>query len=62
MSFKTFLVVLLFVVLLAGATGGSDSARNVGEALNQAVHWMYPEKKVAPGHSSNMAVFGQKDD
>jgi len=38
MSFKTFLVVLLFVVLLAGATGGSDSARNVGEALNQAVH------------------------
>ncbi|HSP36939.1 MAG TPA: hypothetical protein VLR26_04215 [Frankiaceae bacterium] len=40
MSFKTFLVVLLFVVLLAGATGGSDSARNVGEALNQAVHWI----------------------
>ncbi len=31
-------------------------------AVNQAVHWMYPEKKVAPGHSSNMAVFGQKDD
>jgi hypothetical protein len=40
MSFKTFLVVLLFVVLLAGATGGSESARNVGEALNQAVHWI----------------------
>lgn len=31
-------------------------------AVNQAVHWMYPEKKVAPGHSSNMAIFGQKDD
>jgi ferredoxin/flavodoxin---NADP+ reductase len=31
-------------------------------AVNQAVHWMYPERKVAPGHSSNMAVFGQKDD
>ena len=31
-------------------------------AVNQAVHWIYPEKKVAPGHSSNMAVFGQKDD
>ncbi|NUO93252.1 MAG: NAD(P)/FAD-dependent oxidoreductase [Gemmatimonadaceae bacterium] len=31
-------------------------------AVNQAVHWMYPEKKVAPGHSSNMGVFGQKDD
>jgi thioredoxin reductase (NADPH) len=26
------------------------------------VHWIYPEKKVAPGHSSNMAIFGQKDD
>jgi thioredoxin reductase len=31
-------------------------------AVNQAVHWIYPEKKVNPGHSSNMAVFGQKDD
>ena len=31
-------------------------------AVNQAVHWLYPEKKVAPGHSSNMALFGQKDD
>jgi len=40
------------------ATGFSEAAI----AVNQAVHWMYPEKKVAPGHSSNMAVFGQKDD
>ncbi|HEX5971903.1 MAG TPA: NAD(P)/FAD-dependent oxidoreductase [Gemmatimonadaceae bacterium] len=31
-------------------------------AVNQAVHWIYPDKKVAPGHSSNMALFGQKDD
>ena len=31
-------------------------------AVNQAVHWIYPEKKVNPGHSSNMAVFGQTDD
>lgn len=31
-------------------------------AVNQAVHWIYPEKKVNPGHSSNLAVFGQKDD
>ena len=31
-------------------------------AVNQAVHWVYPDKKVNPGHSSNMAVFGQKDD
>ena len=31
-------------------------------AVNQAVHWIYPEKKVNPGHSSNLAIFGQKDD
>jgi hypothetical protein len=39
-NFKTFLVVLLFVILLAGATGGSESARSVGVALNQGVHWI----------------------
>jgi ferredoxin/flavodoxin---NADP+ reductase len=31
-------------------------------AVNQAVHWIHPEKKVNPGHSSNMAIFGQTDD
>ena len=31
-------------------------------AVNQAVHFIYPDKKVAPGHSSNLAIFGQKDD
>ncbi|MGH7638282.1 MAG: NAD(P)/FAD-dependent oxidoreductase [Gemmatimonadaceae bacterium] len=31
-------------------------------AVNQAVHWIHPDKKIAPGHSSNMAIFGQKDD
>ncbi len=31
-------------------------------AVNQAVHWIYPEKKVAPAHSSNMALFGQSPD
>ena len=31
-------------------------------AVNQAVHWIYPDKKVAPGHSSNMAIFGQSPD
>lgn len=31
-------------------------------AVNQAVHWIYPEKKVAPGHSSNMKLFGQTED
>jgi len=40
------------------ASGFSEAAI----AVNQAVHWIYPEKKVAPGHSSNMAIFGQKDD
>jgi len=40
------------------ATGFGEAST----AVNQAVHWIYPEKKVTPGHSSNMAVFGQKDD
>jgi thioredoxin reductase (NADPH) len=40
------------------ATGFAEAAT----AVNQAVHFIYPDKKVAPGHSSNMAVFGQKDD
>jgi ferredoxin/flavodoxin---NADP+ reductase len=30
-------------------------------AINQAVHWIYPDRKVAPGHSSNMAIFGQSE-
>jgi thioredoxin reductase (NADPH) len=40
------------------ATGFGEAAT----AVNQAVHWIYPEKKIAPGHSSNMGLFGQKDD
>ena len=40
------------------ATGFGEAA----VAVNQAVHWVYPDKKVNPGHSSNLAVFGQKDD
>jgi ferredoxin/flavodoxin---NADP+ reductase len=40
------------------ATGFAEAAA----AVNQAVHWIYPDKKVAPGHSSNMAIFGQTDD
>lgn len=31
-------------------------------AVNQAVHWLHPEKKVTPGHSSNMAIFGQAEE
>ena len=40
------------------ATGFAEAAT----AVNQAVHWMHPEKKLSPGHSSNLAIFGQKDD
>jgi len=40
------------------ATGFGEAAT----AVNQAFHWIYPEKKVNPGHSSNLAIFGQKDD
>jgi thioredoxin reductase (NADPH) len=40
------------------ATGFGEAAT----AVNQAVHWIHPEKKVNPGHSSNMAIFGQADD
>jgi len=40
------------------ATGFAEAAT----AVNQAVHWVYPDKKVNPGHSSNMAIFGQTDD
>ena len=40
------------------ATGFAEACT----AVNQAVHWIYPEKKVDPGHSSNMAIFGQKPD
>ena len=40
------------------AAGFSEAAT----AVNQAVHWIYPEKKVTPGHSSNRAIFGQTDD
>jgi thioredoxin reductase (NADPH) len=39
-------------------------ANGFGEAaiaVNQAVHRIYPEKKVNPGHSSNMAIFGQTE-
>jgi thioredoxin reductase (NADPH) len=40
------------------ASGFAEAAT----AVNQAVHWVYPDRKVAPGHSSNMEIFGQKDD
>jgi thioredoxin reductase len=40
------------------ASGFAEAAT----AVNQAVHWIYPDKKVTPGHSSNMAIFGQTDD
>jgi hypothetical protein len=40
MSVKGFLVVLVVVILLAGATGGSASAKNVGHTLGVGVHWI----------------------
>jgi thioredoxin reductase len=38
------------------ATGFGEAAT----AVNQAVHWLYPAKKVDPGHSSDMAIFEQQ--
>jgi thioredoxin reductase (NADPH) len=40
------------------ATGAAEACI----AVNNAVHLINPKAKVAPGHSSNMAIFGQKDD
>jgi ferredoxin/flavodoxin---NADP+ reductase len=40
------------------ATGAAEACI----AVNNAVHYINPKAKVNPGHSSNMAIFGQKDD
>jgi thioredoxin reductase (NADPH) len=40
------------------ATGAAEACI----AVNNAVHLINPKAKVNPGHSSNMAIFGQKDD
>ena len=40
------------------ATGAAEACI----AVNNAVHYINPKAKVNPGHSSNMALFGQKDD
>ncbi len=40
------------------ATGAGEACI----AVNNAVHWINPKAKVNPGHSSNLAIFGQKDD
>jgi thioredoxin reductase (NADPH) len=40
------------------ATGVSEACI----AVNHAVHILHPEKKIEPGHSSNLAIFGQTDD
>ena len=40
------------------ATGAAEACI----AVNNAVHRINPKAKVNPGHSSNMAIFGQKDD
>jgi len=40
------------------ATGAGEACI----AVNNAVHYINPKAKVNPGHSSNLAIFGQKDD
>jgi ferredoxin/flavodoxin---NADP+ reductase len=40
------------------ATGASEACI----AVNHAVHFIHPDKKIEPGHSSNMAIFGQTED
>lgn len=40
MNFKAVLVVLLFVVVLAGATGGEESVTRVGDAIGMLAHWI----------------------
>ena len=40
------------------ATGAAEACI----AVNHAVHFINPAAKVEPGHSSNMAIFGQKED
>jgi len=40
------------------ATGAAEAAI----AVNHAVHFIHPDAKVAPGHSSNMAIFGQTEE
>jgi len=40
------------------ATGAAEACI----AVNHAVHYINPKTKVNPGHSSNLAIFGQKDD
>lgn len=39
-NFKAILVVLLFVVVLAGATGGEESVTRVGDAIGMLAHWI----------------------
>jgi thioredoxin reductase (NADPH) len=40
------------------ATGAAEACI----AVNNAVHFINPKAKVNPGHSSNLAIFGQKED
>ena len=40
MNVKAVLVALLFVVVLAGATGGEESVTRVGDALGMLAHWL----------------------
>ena len=49
---RRLLAAVLAAPLLLGAAACGDDDGGSAD----------PDKKVAPGHSSNMAIFGQKDD
>ena len=45
----------------------TQTAKDIGDdtsapRISSPDKLIYPEKKIAPGHSSNMALFGQTDD
>ena len=37
---KSALLLVLFIVILLGATGGDESAAAVGSAIGDAIHWV----------------------
>lgn len=39
-TFRNIGIALLFIIVLAGATGGDDSVSRIGAALGQLFHWV----------------------
>jgi hypothetical protein len=52
MSIKGALLILLFLVVLLGATGGDASAAAVGNAVGDAIHWVRVAWDAMVGSSS----------